>query len=1601
MTPAPGDRLQRFVGDRIAFGLKDRDGRGAQPGWRAVLRTNLGRAALLRREILQAHTRGLPLAGASWRDIAMKEQEGGWVLELPLAEVGFFRAKAYLVDARGWQHWPPGLDVGIAVHPNGCRTANTIYCAFPRMFGQTRTALSTLDPKLEDRLADLDQAGYTVIPPSGKLRDLIRFLPHIMETLGCRILHLLPVNPTPTTYARFGRFGSPYAALDLTAIDPALVIFDRRTTGLDQFRELTYAAHLLGGRVLLDIAINHTGWSSVLQENHPEWFSRDPDGEFASPGAWGVTWEDLVELKHAYVALWDELAEMFLTWCRRGVDGFRCDAGYKAPVAAWQYIVARVQQEYPETLFLLEGLGGAWESTEALLTEGGLQWAYSELFQNYSGLQVAGYLEHSFRQSERVGLLVHYSETHDNERLAARGRAWSLLRNRLCALASVSGGFGFTCGVEWLATEKILVHGSTGMAWDNPDNLLPELARLNSLLAEHPCFFDGARWARLSPADSPVYALRRQSAEGQDVVLVLVNTDVEHAHTLTLCQDIAPVGPVVGPGSEQDPLNPNPNPNRLAVGPAAAGPRAEHRAAPPAPDESALALAGWVDLLGQAVPTMKPGPDGGVVLTLGPGAAYCLAPGPVPRGLQGEDYRRARARAAWGLSALNEVLPLEAMGELDWRALAAAVDRSPEQFLALISHLAGAGAQAAELRDAILSLSAQGLPGGAPASAGFPNAGTILSVSAQGQPGAAPAAEAGTDEAVYPRVVTWQLEDARRITPVPPAHWLLIRDAVPLRAVLDCQDGSPPRNVESIPVGGGYIACLPPRQDGVDAHLLLERYAPSEQHVMAAVRFLAPRPDTSALGPRIVDPDPVTHASSPASAKASGAPESLRPTDLVLLTNGRGAMARLCLDLGRVNSKYDCALGANLHPSLPVDRHIFAKRIRVWVNADGFISPLDFRSLASFAPGPPAVWHFVANAGDGRTVEIQMTADMLEGRNTTVFHFSRPTAAQATGKQLPAEAEMVLTARVDIEDRNFHSETKRNGGTEYHFASNLHPLPEKPLPQAAPNQLQPPDPAPAPVRKGGFAFTPAPDRQCLRTSDFGLRTGFAFTPAPDRQLRVFADAGFYHPQPEWSQDIPHPVEQSRGQVGNGDAFSPGWFELPLPKGGKVTLVLTADPADPDREELESSKFRVRTPRAREPFPADDVFGQQLLRAARAFVVRRGQGRTVIAGYPWFLDWGRDTLICARGLLAAGLVDEVTQLVLTFARFEKEGTLPNTIFGEDASNRDTSDAPLWFGIVCEEIAALSGSGFYKTKVGPGDATIADVLWDIALNYAKGTPNGIGMDRSSALIWSPKHFTWMDTNYPACTPREGYPIEIQALWIRLLRQVERVGNRAERQSWDALAAQALESVDKFFWREALGYYADLLAARPGQPAAGAVVDEALRSNCLFMASLGLAGGKRAKRCVEAARRRLVVPGALRSLAPLPVSVPLPICGNDGCLLNNPAEPYWGRYEGDEDTRRKPAYHNGTAWTWTFPTFCEALARAWDFSPAAVAAARAYLGSMARLMAQGCLGQVPELLDGDAPHTPRGCDAQAWGATEALRVWKLLGDAVKRVPVEHTQP
>lgn len=1532
MTPGAGERRVQFVGDSLTFTLAHPRAREwADAGWTARLRTNLGRAAAIRHEVIQSKFHKVPLAGASWRDIPMRWADGEWQLTLPFTEVGWFKAKPYALDPRGFQHWPDGGDFGVSVQPNYYRTANTIYCAFTRMFGETKSLVSTADPSREAQMNELDKLGYTVIPPSGKLRDLARQLPHIFDTLGCRILHLLPVNPTPTTFARFGRFGSPYAAEELTGIDPALVEFDQRTTGVEQFEELTAAVHARGGRVFLDIVINHTGWGSWLQENHPEWFVRKPDGHFESPGAWGMTWDDLVELAQRDPALWEHIAEALLTWCRRGVDGFRCDAGYKVPAPAWQHIIARVREEFPDALFLLEGLGGGWGDTEALLTEGGMQWAYSELFQEFGPAQVAGYLDHAFKHSHRVGTLVHYSETHDNDRLAKKSRTWSLLRNQLSALTSLNGGFGFTCGVEWLCAEKINVHSCRALAWDSESNIVPELARLNMLLADHPAFFDGAKLTRLSPSDSAIYALRRDSGEGLDSVLVLVNIDPEREHRLTL--DLA-----------ADALR-----HDLLVQVEDSLPRHEFH-------------------------------DGKVTFILAPGAAHCLSATPQPCGLQGEAYRRARAQAAFALTALAHLQPIEQLGSVNWRDLALQVEADPKDFLARIGRVA---------------------------------------------------------DGTYSPVVEWTLADAKRILLVPPGHWLLLRDSVPFRATLvstacsrrpdhsqltdgDCKEHA---RTGSIPVADGHIACFPPSGFTGDAVLSLDRLSATPAAVTGTIRFLPSEP-----------------------------PHARRTThhadSIALLTNGAGAMARLCADLGTVRSKYDCVLGANLHASVPVDRHVFVKRLRAWVNADGFITALNAENLVIFTPGPPAVWKFVANAGDGRSVEIHLLADMVPGKNTTLLRFIRPPHAPALGCELPMECSVSLTVRFDIEDRSFHCETKRNPGSEHHLGSNSHAL------------------------QG--------------------RAGFTFTPEASRQLKVWADAGRYHHEGEWSVNLPHLVEATRGMEGCGDAYSPGWFELPLRRGEAVTLAASAEAEEqfdlgefrfevgrltnverascPPRENSSASgahpsaaptqggqdarptlapsviettpssseearpKAAAKTralfdfitestplaetppaPRSQLELPgmvaslsattAESVaatplpsFAEQLARAIRAFVVRRDAGKTVIAGYPWFLDWGRDTLICARGLLAAGLRDEVKQILVTFGRFAENGTLPNAIYGDNASNRDTSDAPLWYGVVCEDFAGTEGepqmaSGeLYVTPVEASGRTIADVLRTIATGYLRGTPNGIRVDAASGLVWSPSHFTWMDTNFPASTPREGYPIEIQALWIRLLRQLDRLGVASEGEAWSELVARAERSLSELFWLEDKGWFADVLLAKSGVSARDAVRDEALRSNCLFPISLGLVTGERARRTVDAALRHLVIPGALRSLAPLPVTPPLPIYSHDGRLLNDAVNPYWGRYEGDEDTRRKPAYHNGTGWTWTFPVFCEALARAHDLAPEAVAAARAYLGSASDLLNEGCLGQLPEIMDGDAPHTQRGCDAQAWGATEALRVWRWLGDGAR---------
>jgi predicted glycogen debranching enzyme len=324
-----------------------------------------------------------------------------------------------------------------------------------------------------------------------------------------------------------------------------------------------------------------------------------------------------------------------------------------------------------------------------------------------------------------------------------------------------------------------------------------------------------------------------------------------------------------------------------------------------------------------------------------------------------------------------------------------------------------------------------------------------------------------------------------------------------------------------------------------------------------------------------------------------------------------------------------------------------------------------------------------------------------------------------------------------------------------------------------------------------------------------------------------------------------------------------------------------------------------------------------------------------------------------------------------------------IQAENAANRDSSDAPLWLITACADLVhAQDDEQLMESDC--GGRSMRQILLSIGQSIEAGTPNGVRMDPESGLIFSPTHFSWMDTNHPAGTPREGYPVEIQALWHAALCFLSKIDTAETAKAWQHLAQKVQNSILNYFWQPDLGYLSDCLQAAPGQPAKDATADDALRPNQLFAITLGAI--KEPQKCqrILAACQELLVPGAIRSLADRPVRHGIKI-SHHGKLINDPHHPYQGRYEGDEDTRRKPAYHNGTAWTWLFPSFCEAWAM--TYGKESEETALSWLTSGARLVEHGCLGHIPEILDGDYPHTARGCDAQAWGASELLRVWLKL--------------
>lgn len=1412
--PASGSQLLKWVGDILevkAF----REKRGAG---RMVFRTNLGCAKIHQEEVLAHVDEGRLISGDDWHDIPMLScGKGEWVVRVPLLEPGIFEGKiCFLPNTRPEPEWLDGKNMIIKVAPAHTAAGNTIYAAFVRQFGPALYSAESPKAHYAQTEALLDKAGYTVIPPSGTFRALMRHLDHILVDLGFRNLLLLPIHPTPTTYARMGRYGSPFAGRDFLDIDPALAEFDTSATPLDQFRELVRAVHARGGSLFMDLPANHTGWAATFQTHHPEWYLKNADGSFHSPGAWGVVWEDLVELDYSNPELRRAIADVFLYWCRQGVDGFRCDAGYMIPKPAWDVIVALVRREFPDTVFLLEGLGGPMDITENLIGASGLDWAYSELFQTYDRNAFEQMLPYMLYLSEHRGPLVHFAETHDNNRLAATSQPYARLRMMLSALLSQQGSFGVTAGVEWFAREKIDVHGCGGLNWGASENACDLLRRLNTILRCHPLFGTDTSLEPVQCDGGNVLAVLRKRA-GHDPLLVLANLDWQQPQTVYFRPGAFPEGPAC-------------------------------------------------DLLTGEI--VRAAPTG---VRLAPGQVFCLT-------TRSEDLARIEAAlrqrgSAPVADALLRARRVMALRTLLW------LGESPDY--------------EGDLNDLAARFAAD------------------------------PAAFAMESKGRGPRLMRLELPaDIHREVPVPPGMLLFITSPHPFRAQLRTKKDAALAVGEAIALGDGSYGLVLPVRKTPD----LPQNAPRRTHRLTLI--------TESYTPEGVSQNRSAVWALGAGATAgrihrrfSGLDVKALENARLLLTNGTGAMAQIRLKWGDIRSQYDCLLGLNRHPKVPDDRQIFLTRCRTWIACNGYTTPLAGPCLehVTVAPdGSAAEWRFAAPCGMGRRVPITLRAALEPGTNRIALKFTREVPPEGWYRDPAVTVGLIL--RPDIEWRNFHCKTKAYTG------------PETIWPKAVKH----------------------------------LTDGFEFAPEPGARLRVSMAGADWNRDETWAYSVPHPEEAARGQEGASDLWSPGWLHIELARGQEATLIAgeirDAEPVIPALTATLGSA----------PIPLSEAMTQAL----KNYIVRRDAHQTVIAGYPWFLDWGRDTLIFLRGVAAAQDWDTVLDVLQEFGRFEKGGTIPNMIRGEDDANRETVDAPLWFAVVADD--AISALGAERVLTLPcGKKTLKDVLVNIAENYIKGTENGIRADRETGLIWSPAHYTWMDTNYPAGTPRVGYAVEVQALWVRLLDLL----GREVAPKWKRLASKVRKAFTDLFPLPG-GGLADCLYAGPGMSARRADPDDAIRPNQLYAITLGLLKKDRAiAESILTATECLLQPGAIRTLADKPVRRPLPIL-HRGVLLNNPQNPYWGRYEGDEDTRRKPAYHNGTGWTFPFPLYAEALFL--TYGEPVRETAYSLLASAALLVDKDCVTQLPECTQGNSPHEPCGTGAQAWGVSELLRALKCVEPA-----------
>jgi predicted glycogen debranching enzyme len=469
------------------------------------------------------------------------------------------------------------------------------------------------------------------------------------------------------------------------------------------------------------------------------------------------------------------------------------------------------------------------------------------------------------------------------------------------------------------------------------------------------------------------------------------------------------------------------------------------------------------------------------------------------------------------------------------------------------------------------------------------------------------------------------------------------------------------------------------------------------------------------------------------------------------------------------------------------------------------------------------------------------------------------------------------------------------------------------------------------------------------------------------------------------QHIIYRIEENRGYAAQGDLWTPGYFHMTLRTGADATLVASTESWEAISALRPEEAFRAESDRrkrllseadhhlhgvAGHAAAMDGVLGELVLAADQFIIAPAGriedtvrakaagnEVRTVIAGYPWFTDWGRDTMISLEGLtLTTGRHDEAAWILRTFAAYVKDGLIPNLFpEGGKAGLYHTADATLWFFHAIDRYVKITDDRSVLHAILPK-------LIDIVDHHLKGTRFGIGVDPADGLLKQGEQgyqLTWMDAKVDdwVVTPRRGKAVEINALWYNALCLLERWLSEDHREDAAKLisqhAAKTRESFNKRFWC-ARGYLFDVIDGPDGD-------DDACRPNQLFAISLphAVLNEDRWKPVVEVAQKQLLTPVGLRSLSP-----------------DNPN--YKPKYDGDLRSR-DAAYHQGTVWAWLVGPFVDAWLKVY---PNSNAEAGSFLDGLTHELGSSCLGSISEIFDAEPPFTARGCVAQAWSVAEVLR-------------------